>query len=109
MNQLMASCESWDQLTQVDKERAVEAVLSLYRVKENVAVMKPAAFYAQRADETLLTNSDLKKLNLPALVRLLAIMEYDYFNGQNKDELAKKLLGDKMYEANKKRLQLQTT
>lgn len=103
MNQLMTSTEAWPELGQGDKIKAIETVINLYRMKENVAVLKPASFYAQRIDESVATNPDMKKVNLPAVLRLIAIMEYDYYNGQDKEELAKKLLGEKMYEANKER------
>ena len=41
------------------------------------------------------------------VLQFVAIIEYDFNNGQDKDEMAQKLLGEEGYLRNKRRLNLQ--
>jgi len=44
-------------------------------------------------------------MDIMTMLNILAVMEYDYYNGQNKDELARKVLGEKAFEENQVRRQ----
>jgi hypothetical protein len=37
------------------------------------------------------------------LIQIVAIVDYDFDNGMNKDDLARKVLGEAGFEANRKR------
>jgi len=102
MAELYLSNARWNQLGQSDKVKAVETVMSMFKDRENVAMMKSADFYVRRTDEMLKANPSFG-LNLPTILKILAVMEYDYYNGQNKDELARQVLGEMLYEQNKRR------
>jgi hypothetical protein len=104
MDKLIRSMDTWRGLNQAEKEKAVEVVMGLFRERENTAILKSPDFYAKRVDEALAATPDMAGLSLPTMVKLMAVMEYDFFNGQDKDELARQVLGEKMYEENKKRL-----
>ncbi len=103
MNQLSVNSLLWGQLNQEDKKKAVDAVIGLYKVRDNIAILNSADFYARRVDETIAGDPGVANLDLPQIIKILTVMEYDFYNGQNKEELAKKTLGDKMYEANRLR------
>ncbi len=103
MNQLSVNSMLWGQLNQEDKKKALDAVIGLYKVRDNIAILNSADFYSRRVDETIAGDPGVANLDLPQIVKILAVMEYDFYNGQNKEELAKKTLGDKMYEANRLR------
>lgn len=105
MNQLSVNSLAWGQLKPADKKRAIDAVIQLYRVRDNTAIMNPSDFYVQKTDETIAGDPGVANLDLPQIIKILAVMEYDFYNGQNKEELAKQVLGDKMYEANRLRKQ----
>ena len=106
MNQLSQSLAIWSGLSAEDKARAVQAVIDLYKARENIAILKPAEFYVKRVDNDLVGDSPLKTMGLLTVIKLISVMEYDFYNGENKDELAKKVLGEKMFESNKRRVQL---
>lgn len=103
MNQLSVNCMYWNQLSDENKKRAVDAVIQLYRVRDNVAILGSPDFYVRKVNETLAGDPGVANLDLPQVIKILSVMEYDFYNGQNKDEVAKQTLGEKMYEANKLR------
>lgn len=87
------------------KELIVEHYKNYYRNK-GVALNKPSSHYVQLMD--LMTQEDAGMLEHPFadILRLLAIMEYDFNNGEDKDALARKVLGEKSFAENKRRLGL---
>lgn len=102
MAELYFSNARWSQLVEADKVKAIETLMSMFKDRENVAITKSAEFYVRRVDEMLKANPTFG-INLPTILKILAVMEYDYYNGQNKDELARQILGDQLYEQNKRR------
>jgi hypothetical protein len=102
MNELMRSPEKWNGLDQPTKVRATEGFLILLKTQEKANIQKSADHYVGRLDEMLQQNPKATQ-NIPTLLKILAIMDYDFDNGQDKDQLAKDYLG-KLYEANKARL-----
>ena len=107
MNKLTVSLQGWNQLNQDDKLKAVDAVISLYKVRENSAILNSGSFYVKKVDDTLAGDPSVLNMNLPTVMKILSVMEYDFYNGQNKDELARQILGENGYEANKSRRQFQ--
>jgi len=103
MNQLSVNCMYWNQLNDENKKRAVDAVIQLYRVRDNVAILGSPDFYVKKVNDTLAGDPGVANLDLPQVIKILSVMEYDFYNGENKDELAKQTLGEKMFEANKLR------
>jgi hypothetical protein len=102
MNELMRSSEKWNGLDQTIKVRAVEGFLLLLKTQEKANIQKPADYYVGRLDEMLQQNPRAAQ-NIPTLLKMMAVMDYDFDNGQDKEQLAKDYLG-KLYEANKARL-----
>lgn len=105
MNQLSANLMTWNSLSNANKTQAVDAVIQLYKNRENSAILKPADFYVQKIDEAIGANPAMANSNLINIVRIMAVMEYDFYNGKNKDDLAKEVLGDRMAQAVKMRRQ----
>ncbi|HNV86812.1 MAG TPA: hypothetical protein PKL97_07630 [Candidatus Omnitrophota bacterium] len=106
MTQLYTSTGRWFELTRADKIKAVETVFALFKDRENVAIIKTPEFYVDRTDAMLRSNPALG-LNLPTVLKILAVMEYDFYNGQNKDQLARDTLGPQLYEQNRRRRELE--
>lgn len=107
MGQLSQNLIIWDRLGQSEKEEAVNAVMTLYKTRDNTAMFNDAKFYVNKINETLQVNPGVRGLDIMTVVRILAVMEYDFYNGQNKDELAKEVLGERAYAENRLRLQSQ--
>ena len=103
MNQLSVNCALWGQLSAENKKKAVDAVIQYYKIRDNIAILGLPDFYVQKVNETLAGDPGVANLDLPRVIKILAVMEYDFYNGQNKDELAKQTLGEKMYESNRLR------
>ena len=99
MNQLSQSLAVWKTMDAANKKQAMDAVIRLYGTRENSAILKPADFYVQKLDEALAGNPGMVNSNLITIVKILSVMEYDFYNGKNKEELARETLGEKMAQA----------
>lgn len=106
MNRLSQNMSVWGQLSGDEKKRAIEAVIGLYKNRDNIAILNTGEFYAGKIDETLRANPPVVNMDIMTLIRILAVMEYDFYNGENKDALAKKLLGEKGFAENQTRRQM---
>lgn len=106
MNQLSQNMALWGSLSGSEKKQAAEAVVILYKNRDNIAILNTGEFYAGKIDETLRANPPVANMDIMTLIRILAIMEYDFYNGENKDELARKTLGEKGFTENQSRRQL---
>ncbi|HNX69522.1 MAG TPA: hypothetical protein PLL75_06225 [Candidatus Omnitrophota bacterium] len=105
MNQLSRNMSLWPKLGQEEKKQAVSAIIGLYKNRENAAILNTPEFYVTKINESLRGNPVAASMDIMTMVRVLAVMEYDFYNGQDKEELAKKLLGEKGYQENKMRRQ----
>ena len=106
MTQLSQNLNLWERLSAAEKKQSVEAVIGLYKNRDNVAILKTGEFYVGKIDETLSTNPSVANMGIMTVMRVLSIMEYDFYNGENKDALAKKTLGDKGFTENQTRRQM---
>lgn len=102
MNELMQSVEKWPKLDNVHKVNAVKGFIVFLKKQDNATILNEPEFYVERADGMLEQNPDFPN-NFPSLLMVLAVMDYDYDNGEDKDELAKRILGEQLYTANKMR------
>jgi hypothetical protein len=93
----------WEKLHPDDQRIAVGAMIELFKKQNQGTISKPVDFYVQRINETIQTNGEIRALPLDRVLMILAVMEYDFENGKDKDTLAKEVLGPTMYEANKQR------
>lgn len=101
---LAVSSEIWMHL--VDREikaLIVETYIDWYR-EQGVMIRKPQIDYMLLLDSIALQNPSLFDAPFQNVLMVAAVMEYDFDNGMNKDQLALKILGPQLYEMNKKRL-----
>lgn len=104
MNSLVQSLEIWDDLAYPQKLIAVQSIIQVLQEQDGAEISQPAEYYVARADAMLRENPGFP-YGLPAMVRFLAVMDYDFKTGQDPDALAREVLGDELYEANKQRLE----
>lgn len=95
--ELLLSSKNWAKIPEGDKTKAVQEIMNLYQERENSAMLKPADFYVKKIDDAATLGTFPIDAPLPTLIKFFAVMEYDFYNGQDKDELAKTVLGDKIY------------
>lgn len=98
------SSEVWSLILELQpKMMTVERQIALYN-EQGVKISKTAMHYVDMIDGISQQNPDLLKRPFKDVIKFLAIMEYDFNNGQNKDTLARQLLGEKVYSVNRQRL-----
>ena len=71
--------------------------------KEGVKINEPPLHYVQMIDNIVGENPQMLQRPFGELIQIVAIVDYDFDNGMNKDDLAKKVLGEAGFEENKKR------
>lgn len=71
--------------------------------KEGVKINESASHYVEMIDQLSQQNPQMLDRPFGELLQVLAIIDYDFDNGMDKDALAKQILGEAGYEANKKR------
>lgn len=101
--ELINSSQNWEKVPPGDKIKAIAEVIRLYKNRENIAILNSPKFYAMKIDEAARTGSFPVQAPLPTLLQFFAVMEYDFYNGRNKDEFAKQILGEQLYKSVKER------
>lgn len=96
----------WTQMVETaPKVATVQKYIDIYK-REGIIIRKPAEQYVQMIDDMSKENSTILESPFKKVLMLMAIIEYDFDNGQDKDRMAHSILGNKAYESNKKRLGL---
>lgn len=102
--QLDISSKAWTLIIDTQaKVMTVNEYIERYR-KEGIRILKPPASYAQMIDDLAAQNPQMLIKPFKEILQLVAIMEYDFDNGLDKDMMARKLLGEDFYQKNRKRL-----
>ncbi len=98
--------ESWSLIMDRQaKVATVEKFINDYK-KEGVILRKSPDEYVDIIDSMTQSNQAILTNSFKGVLKFVAIVEYDFDNGQNKDELARKILGEKFYNENRKRLRM---
>lgn len=101
---LQSSSRTWDFIiSQQDKQIVIQAFIDRYS-QQGVTIQKPAGYYANFIDEMAKNSPEMLAMPFDRVLQVVAVMEYDFDNGQNKDALAQRILGQSFYEKNKQRL-----
>ena len=97
---------AWPQIIDTEiKEKIVAEYIQIYK-QQGVKITNSSSYYTKRIDEVYRENPELFTYSFDIILQNVAIMDYDFDNRQDKDKLAKQLLGEKGYLANKKRLKI---
>jgi len=86
-----------------DKILTVSEYIDRFR-KQGVRINKSAWHYVQMIDQIAAQNPQILQKPFGELLETMAIIDYDFDNGVDKDVLAKRILGEAGFEANKKRV-----
>lgn len=100
---LIANSQDWASLTAEQKEGVLQEYMKIFRERENSVILNSPSFYVSRVDDALNNNPTMKSLSLPVILKISAVMEYDFYNGQDKEKLAQEILGPQIYEMVKAR------
>ena len=83
----------------------VSGYISWYE-QHGVKITKSPMQYALLINNIFLENPALSKQPFKNILRMVAVIEYDFNNGQDKDSLARSLLDPQAFLRNKKRLKI---
>lgn len=102
--ELETSSEAWPMMMDMaPKVATIEKYKDFYK-QQGVEITKSPEHYIEFIDGLIMQNPTFLQNRFEDLFRLAAIMEYDFDNGVDKNELARRVLGDQIYEQNRKRL-----
>ena len=105
-NAMETSSEVWALMMESNaKAITVSRQIDLYK-SQKITIRKDPAHYVELIDQFAVQTPDLLKHPFKDVLRFVAVLEYDFDNGQDKDEMAMHMLGEKGYEVNRKRLGL---
>ena len=77
--------------------------------QQGVKINEPPAHYVQMIDQLFSENPPMLQRPFGEVIQILAIIDYDFDNGIDKDLLAKKILGEAGFEANKTKKEANAT
>lgn len=83
----------WMHMDDRRKNHLVDNLKETFMRNSKAFVRKPSEFYVKALDEAIACDPQTKNYKLAVLFRTLAILEYDYDEGIDKEETAKKWLG----------------
>jgi len=103
---LNESARPWALMMDMEaKQAVVEHYIQQYR-DQGVVIGKPPAFYAQMIDAMADQSPEMLDNSFDRILQVVAIMEYDFDNGMNKDAMARQVLGEEGFRSNRQRLGL---
>ena len=102
--ELEYSSEIWGRM--LDREPKVVTVDRYIKAfnRHGVKIRLAASHYVDMIDAMATQNPGILKQPFRGIMQLVAIIEYDFDNGMNKDLMAKKILGEHVFSVNKRRL-----
>jgi len=83
----------WMHMDERRKIHLVDNLKETFMRNSKAVVRKPSGFYVKALDEAVASDPQAKNYKLAVLFRALAIIEYDYDEGIDKEETAKNWLG----------------
>ncbi|MFT5169686.1 MAG: hypothetical protein ACI8Q2_000297 [Candidatus Omnitrophota bacterium] len=102
--ELEVSSEIWGLMIDDEPKRVtVENYVRLF-AKKGISIRKDPGEYLRLIDEMAQSNVQLLSTPFHNVLRFVAIVNYDFDNGVDRDVLAKQLLGEAGYLSNRRRL-----
>jgi len=99
------SAENWRLIIDPEAKAAVAAYYIGQFARQGAKIQLPPMYYVQMIDGMSQSDPQMLRNPFPRVLQIVAILEYDFDNGQNKDELALKILGNReAVEKNRQRL-----
>jgi len=83
----------WVHLDADAKKDLIDSLKRTFQIKAGAIIKKPTEFYVKSLDEIIFSDPKVMDYKLAVLFRTLAILEYDFDEGQDKEDTAKKWLG----------------
>jgi len=102
--EMEVSSEVWAQIMDyAPKEATVKMYIKWYK-QNGTDIRKSPSAYVGIIDNLAEKNPNILYNSFKDILKIAAIIEYDFNNGMNKDKLARQVLGEAAYKQNKARL-----
>lgn len=101
---LEITAEAWPLIIDLDAKEVIVAKFMEDFRQQGIIMRKTPRHYVDLIDAMSFDNPDMLNNPLSQVLQTVAIIEYDYGNGVDPDALARRVLGEQGYRANKKRL-----
>ncbi len=100
------SGQPWSLMMDMEAKQAVVAYYIQRYQEQGVVIAKSPDFYAKMIDAMSAGAPQMLDNPFPRVLQVVAIMEYDFDNGYDKDAMARQILGEEGYRNNRQRLGL---
>ena len=105
---LEKSSRPWNLIIDQEAKEMVVAQFMKQYYQQGTQIHKSPVYYVPLIDDMSVKSPQILAQPFPQVLRMIAVLEYDFDNGQDKDAMALKILGSpQALAANKKRLGLQ--
>ena len=88
----------WMHMPRETKIQLVDELKKQFKEKSNAIIKKPSEFYVREIDEVITSDPNAVNYKLTIIFRTIAVMEYDFDEGIDKEESAKNWLGEPCYQ-----------
>ncbi len=96
--------EVWALMLDVNpKVATVDRYIEWYK-QRGIVIQNPPIYYVQMIDAMSKNSSAMLKSPFEEVLKKVAIIEYDFDNGRDKDLMAREILGEEAFQKNKARL-----
>jgi hypothetical protein len=103
-NELETSSEIWARIIDPQPKEATIAMYIEWYKQNGMVINKTPSDYVGIIDSMMQNNPEMLKNPFKDILKIVAIIEYDFDNGMNKDMMVQKVLGEQGYQENKQRL-----
>jgi len=104
LKSLETSSKAWPLIVEKQVKGFILYKYIEYFKEQGITINKPISEYLPLIDSMIAQNEEMTKNPFENIVQLVATIEYDFDNGQDKDKMIIDLLGEDGYIKNKKRL-----
>ncbi len=86
-----------------EKALVVAAFIDRFR-EQGVIIRKPPSLYVGMIDQMAAQTPEMLDRPFPGILQVMAVIEYDFDNGEDKDAMARRILDPEAFTRNKQRL-----
>jgi hypothetical protein len=84
----------WMHIKREDKIKLIDGLKQMFKEKDNVTINQSSEYYVDEIDRTMANNpEEFEQYKLGVIFKTIAVMDYDFDEGIDKAETARKWLG----------------
>jgi len=83
----------WMHINREDKIKLIDSMKQMFEEKDNVIIKQSSEYYVDELDALIASGPEFQSYKLKIIFTTIAVMDYDFDEGIDKDETARKWLG----------------